>query len=150
MKNKILKILTVLTLLTVLTMTNFIYIGMELVSYAVDGNDTVNFNAQLNEGENLLLSINAPNSSDLYNGVITLKEGESNFKFATSQNSQYIKVVEDRKIVLNTIGAGTNTNIELKIEPIKDVSFDIGLLDMSSKLYFIGEYKDNEGKDSQR
>ena len=147
MKNKILKILTVLTLLTVLTITNFIYIGKELVSYAVDGNDTVNFKAQLNEGENLLLSINAPNSSNLYNGVITLKEGESNFKFATSQNSQYIKVVEDRKIVLNTISAGTNANIDLKIEPIKDVSFDIGLLDMSSKLYFIGEYKDNEGKD---
>ena len=148
MKNKILKIVTVLTLLSVLTMTNFIYVGTELISYAVDGNDTVEFNAELNEGENVLLSINAPSVSDFYNGVITLREGESNFKFARNQSNQYVKSIEDKRIILNTISAGTRAQIDLKIEPIKDDIFNIGLLDMSSKINFSGNYKDSKGQEN--
>ena len=148
MKNKILKIVTVLTLLSVLTMTNFIYVGTELISYAVDGNDTVEFNAELNEGENVLLSINAPSVSDFYNGVITLREGESNFKCARNQSNQYVKSIEDKRIILNTISAGTRAQIDLKIEPIKDDIFNIGLLDMSSKINFSGNYKDSKGQEN--
>ena len=57
MKSKLLKIITVIMLLSVLTLTNFIYIGMELVSYAVDGvstnNQNVEFDVNLKE-ENVL------------------------------------------------------------------------------------------------
>ena len=112
MVQKVLKNLLVLLIICNLTMLNFIFVGVNVVSYAEDGNNTVKFNAEMHEEENLLLSISVPNSSsDLYNGVITLKEGESNFKFATIQNSQYIKLIEDRKVVLNTISAGKNANI---------------------------------------
>ncbi len=150
MKNKILKVLTVLTLLTVLTMTNFIYVSAGLISYAVDGIDTVEFSAEINQGENISLGLNVPNSSDFYNGKITLREGECNFKFARNQSNQYVKEINKNgnEITLNTISAGTNAKIDLKIEPIKDEIFNIGLLNMTSKINFSGNYKDRQGREN--
>ena len=53
MKNKILKIVTVILLLATLTVTNFIYVGTGLISYAIDSittnHENVEFEAQLKE-----------------------------------------------------------------------------------------------------
>ena len=61
MKNKILKIVTAILLLVTITVTNFIYVGVGLVSYAISNITTnhqnVEFDAQLKEGNILSLTM---------------------------------------------------------------------------------------------
>lgn len=148
MKSKLLKIITVIMLLSVLTLTNFIYIGMELVSYAVDGvstnNQNVEFDVNLKEENVLSITINVKKEG-YFNGEITLEN--SNFIFDTNQTNSYINKIESNKLVLNQINAGTNAVLDLKINPIRDDIFDTNLLNISSKLNIIGIYRDSNEKD---
>lgn len=148
MKNKILKILTVLVLLTTLTMTNFIYVGVGVVSYATSNittnHENVEFDAQLKEGNILSLLISVKKEG-YFNGEIALEN--SNFSFVTDQSNHYINKIETNKIVLNQLNAGTTAQIDLKVEPINQEIFDVGLLTRISKLNLSGIYRDSTEKD---
>lgn len=144
MRRKCLKLLTVVLLLAILTMPNFIYVGMGVVSYAVSGTATshqnIEFDAKLKEGNILSLSLNVKREG-YFNGEITLEN--SNFIFDTETSNEYINKVEDNKIILNQINADTIAQIDLKIKPIENDSFDIGLLNVVSKLNLLGTYRDS-------
>ena len=148
MKNKVLKIVIVVILLTALTMANFIYVGYGLVSYAANSiatnHQNVEFDAQLKEGNILSLLINVKKEG-YFNGEITLEN--SNFTIDTQQSNQYINKIEDSKIVLNQINAGTTAQVDLKIKPVNKEIFDAGLLSAVSKLNLNGKYMDSTQKD---
>ena len=148
MKNKVLKIVTVIILLATLTMANFIYVGYGLVSYAASSiatnHQNVECDAQLEEGNILSLLINVKKEG-YFNGEITLEN--SNFTIDTQQSNQYINKIEDSKIVLNQINAGTTAQVDLKIKPVNKEIFDAGLLSAVSKLNLNGKYMDSTQKD---
>lgn len=148
MSRKILKILTVVLLIALLTMPNFIYVGAGVVSYAESSTATnhqnVDFDAQLKEGDILSLSINVKREG-YFNGEISLEN--SNFTFDIETTNTYINKIESNKIYLNQINAGTDAQIDLKIKPIQSDSFDIGLLNVVSKLNVSGIYRDSTEKD---
>ena len=147
MKGKIFKTITAILLLMVLTMTNFIYVGVGLVSYAesnvATNNQNVEFGAQIVNGKlNLELSVK---KDGYFNGTIELSD--SNFKLKSS-NSEYINQVEEGKITLNQINAGTTAKMEIEIEPVQNEIFDAGLLNATSKLQLSGTYKNSSNKEN--
>ena len=147
MKGKIFKTITAILILMALTMTNFIYVGVGLVSYAesnvATNNQNVEFGAQINNGKlNLELSVK---KDGYFNGTIELSD--SNFKLKSS-NSEYINQVEDNKITLNQINAGTTAKMEIEIEPVQKDVFNAGLLNMTSKLQLSGIYKNSSDKEN--
>lgn len=148
MKSKLFKIITVIMLLVVLTLTNFVYVGMELVSYAADSINTnhqnVEFDVKLIEENILNITVNVKREG-YFNGEINLEN--SNFIFDVDQTNSYINKIEKNKLILNQINAGTNAVLEIKIQPIKDDNFDVNLLNIASKINITGIYRDSNEKD---
>ena len=71
MKNKILKIATIIMLIMTLTITNFIFVGSSLISYAANTLETnhknVEFNAYFTDGNNQeISSVDMSNMEDIY------------------------------------------------------------------------------------
>ena len=148
MKNKIVKIITVMLLLISLTMINFVYVGAGFVSLAAEDVSTnhknIDYSVELKSENLLTIAINVKHEG-YFNGEITLEN--SNFKLKNSTNSEYVNKIEENKIVLNQINAGTVANIDIETEPVKNDDFDAGLLNSVSKLKLTGTYKDSTEKD---
>jgi len=146
MKRKILKIVTIMLLLVALTMTNFIYVGVGLVSYAessvATNHQNVEFGATLKDKNILELELNVKKEG-YFNGEINLEN--SNFKFKKSE-SGYVQKIENNTILLNQINSGTTAHIEVEIEPVKEEILNAGLLNMVSKLNLTGIYRDSTEK----
>ena len=147
MRSKVFKIVVAILLVMTLTMVNFIYVGAGLVSYAAEKVSTnhknVEFTAELKNENTLNLQISVKNEG-YFNGKITLEN--SNFKLKNSQ-SEYVNKVEENKISLNQINAGTVAQIDVEIEQIKDDNLDINLLDRTSTVKLTGIYRDSTEKD---
>ena len=147
MRSKVFKIVVAILLVMTLTMVNFIYVGAGLVSYAAEKVSTnhknVEFTAELKNENTLNLQISVKNEG-YFNGEITLEN--SNFKLKNSQ-SEYVNKVEENKISLNQINAGTVAQIDVEIEQIKDDNLDINLLDRTSTVKLTGIYRDSTEKD---
>lgn len=146
MKSKILKTMVVILILVSLTLVNFVYVGAGIVSYAASENETnhknVEFTANLKDEKTLSLEIGVKNEG-YFNGEINLKD--SNFKLKNS-NSGYVNKLEENKIVLNQLNAGTKAQIDVEIEPLKDEIFDVNLLTTKTKVELAGTYKDSTEK----
>lgn len=167
MKNKIFKTSIILVMILTMTMTNFIFVGNSLISYALDdGNSTNHNNIEFNtyfkneKGEKVAsLDTTASNKdATLYlylnvkqegylNGSISLKNG-ANFKLVASDH-QYVEKVENNTIKLYNITAGTSIEIPVKIEPVKEETYQVGLLDVESEISLSGIYKDSSQKDKK-
>ncbi len=167
MKNKIFKICVILVMIATMTMTNFIFVGNSLISYALDSNNnTNNNNIEFNvyfkneQGEkvsNLDMIANHPENTlyvylnvkqeGYFNGTIHLEEG-ANFQLVEADN-QYVESVENNTIKLYNVTAGTSIEIPVKIKPIKEENYSIGLLDVESKMAIEGIYKDSSEKDKK-
>lgn len=147
MKSKLFKVVVVLMLLATLTLTNFVYVGAGVISYAASKTETnhknVEFTAELKDASTLTLSVNVKNEG-YFNGKITIDN--SNFKLKSSE-SEYVNKVEENKITLNQINAGSNAQFDVVIEPIKDDSFDVDLLTKETSVNLSGIYKDRTEKD---
>lgn len=161
MKNKIFKISVILVMILTMLMTNFVFVGNSLISYALDNNNnTNNNNIEFNvyfkneKGEKETSTDIATSSQETmlymylnvkqegyFNGTISLEEG-ANFKLVES-NNQYVKSVENNTINLYNVTAGTSIEIPVKIEPIKEETYKIGLLEVESKITLNGIYKDS-------
>lgn len=167
MKNKIFKICVILVMIATMTMTNFIFVGNSLISYALDSNNNTNHNnIEFNvyfkneQGEkvsNLDMIANHPENTlyvylnvkqeGYFNGTIHLEEG-ANFQLVEADN-QYVESVENNTIKLYNVTAGTSIEIPVKIKPIKEETYSIGLLDAESKMTIEGIYKDSSEKDKK-
>lgn len=147
MKRKIFKIITSIILLITLTAINFIYVGAGLISYATSDIQTnhqnVEFKAELKDENTLSLDISVQKEG-YFNGEITL--GNSNFELKETE-SVYVNQIEDNKIKLNQINAGTTANIEVKIEPVKAETIKLDMLNKTATLALTGIYRDRTQKD---
>lgn len=147
MRNKVFKIAIAILLIMTLTMVNFIYVGAGIISYAAEDISTnhknVEFTANLKNENTLTLQVSVKNEG-YFNGEVTLEN--SNFKLKNSQ-SEYVNKVEDNKISLNQINAGTVAQIDVEIEQIKDDNIDVSLLDKTSTISLTGVYRDSTEKD---
>ena len=166
MKKQVLKIVTVVVLVMVLTMTNFIFVGSSLISYAADniatnqsnvkfdtyfkdtnGNKLTTKEINFEQTEDYLYLRVEVNKEGYLDGEIILAEG-ANFKLVSS-DSEYVESIEANKINLYNITAGTSIEIPVKIEPIKEEKFEVGLLDMESEITINGIYKDSSEREKK-
>ena len=163
MKNKILKISVVILLIMTLTMTNFIFLGSSLISYAADAVSTnhknIEFDAYFKDSNgkktttlertasmqeaSLYLAVNV-NTEGFFVGQVELQN--SNFNIVSSE-SEFVSKISDNTIYLNQLDVGTSAEIEVKVKPINDEVMNIDMLDCQSELTLTGIYRDNTEKD---
>ncbi len=163
MKNKGLKISVVILLIITLTMTNFIFLGSSLISYAVDDISTNNKNIEFsayfkNEQGEKVSSLDRTSSTQdisLYLSISVKKEGffngqveltNSNFNISSSE-SEYVSKIEGNKVYLNQINAGTTAEIELKAKTVENDNMDLNMLSAESDVTLTGIYRDSTEKD---
>ena len=163
MKNKIFKISVVILLIMTLTMTNFIFLGSSLISYAADDISTnhknIEFDAYFKDSNgqktktlertadmqeiSLYLAVNV-NTEGFFVGQVELQN--ANFNIVGSE-SEFVSNISDNTIYLNQLDVGTNAEIEVKVKPIDDEVMNINMLDCQSELILTGIYRDNTEKD---
>ena len=162
MKNKIMKVATIIVLIMTLTMTNFIFVGSSLISYAASGVETnhrnINFDAYFVDSNNQRISaVDMSNEGDIYlnmqvevkqegyfNGSITIED--SNFTLGNSDSS-YINKIEGNTITLNQINAGTKAEIRVKVNLNKDEIFNLDNLTKTNVISLQGKYYDSTERD---
>jgi len=163
MKNRFLKVGISIILLVTLTMTNFIFVGSSIVSYALNeiqtNHQNVEFDAYFKDKQNnkttTLELMSEEEETKLYLKVNVNKEGYFNGKIEIpvtnftleGTESKYVQKIEGNTIVLNQINAGGTAEIELKIKPVKEEVIDAGLLNVSTNINLEGVYKDSTEKD---
>ena len=132
MKNKIFKISVVILLIMTLTMTNFIFWGSSLISYAADAISTnhknIEFDAYFKDSNgqktttlertadmqeiSLYLAINV-NTEGFFVGQVELQN--ANFNIVSSE-SEFVSSVSENTIHLNQLDVGTSAEIEVKVK----------------------------------
>ena len=163
MKDKILKISVVIVLVMTLTMTNFIFLGSSLISYAVNtiatNHKNVEFDAYFKDSEgqktttlertadmqelSLYVAVNV-HTEGFFTGKVKLENANFNI---TSSESALVSSISDNTIYLNQLDVGTNAEIEVKVKPIDTDVMNISMLDCQSELTLTGIYRDNTEKD---
>ena len=163
MKNKILKISVVILLIMTLTMSNFIFLGSSLISYAVDTRSTnhknIEFGAYFKNDNGQKITTLERNANmeevSLYLDINVKEEGffvgqvklqNSNFNVVNSE-SEHVSKIEDNTIYLNQLDVGKNEEIEIKVKPIENEVININMLDCESELTLTGIYRDKTEKD---
>ena len=165
MKGKVFKVCIVLMLVLAMTMTNFVFVGSSLISYAFDDISTNNKNVEFgvyfkddNGGqvssieksvysEDIKLGIHLKvKQQGYFNGKIELQN--SNFTLKETQND-YINKIEGNTITLNQINAGSEVELEIPIEIKREEAFNVGLLNMESVIKLNGIYRDSSQKDKE-
>ena len=162
MRNKIMKVAIIIILIMTLTMTNFIFVGSSLISYAASDVETnhrnINFDAYfVNSNNQAISSVDMSNEEDIYlsmqvevkqegyfNGSITIKD--SNFTLGNSDSS-YINKIEGNTITLNQINAGTKAEIRVKINLNKEEIFNLDNLTKTNVISLQGKYYDSTERD---
>lgn len=161
MKGKILKISVAIILIMTLTLANFIFVGSNIVSYAMDeittnhkniefetyfkdkyGNKTNILERTAEEKEMSMYLLLNVKREGYFNGIVELND--TNFKFNSSE-SEYVNKVEENKIYLNQLNAGATAEIEIKVSPIEQEKY--ALEEKKSEVILSGEYKDSTQKD---
>ncbi len=164
MRNKMFKISLVILLIITLTMTNFIFLGSSLISYAADTTTHTNhknmeFDAYFKDSNgqktttlertadmqeiSLYLAVNV-HTEGFFVGQIQLQN--ANFHIVSSE-SEFVSNISDDTIYLNQLDVGTNAEIEVKVKPIDDDVIHIDMLNCQSELTLTGIYRDNTEKD---
>lgn len=165
MRNKILKTATIILLIMAMTLTNFIFVGSSLISYAESGVETNNKNVEfeayfVDSNNKQITSIDMSNNQgDIYlnmqirvkqegyfNGKITVDN--SNFLLKDTE-SEYINKIEGNTITLNQINANTNAEIKVKIESNKDEIYNLDNLNKTNIVDLEGTYFDSSEKNKE-
>ena len=168
MKERILKTLLVILLLITMTMANFILLGVNCYTYAVEAinenratnNKNVEFMSYFKNGNGDILTkhdvnMNA-NDLKLYFKVIVKKEGyfngsvevlNSNFKLVNGNSNNEIAKIDGNKVFLNQINAGEEKEIEIGIDILKDDKYQIDMLSKEFDVNLDGIYRDSKQKD---
>ena len=163
MKNKVFKISVVILLIMTLTMTNFIFLGSSLISYAADSTSTnhknIEFDAYFKDSNgkktttlertadmqevSMYLAINV-NTEGFFVGQVALQN--SNFNIVGSE-SEFVSKISENTIYLNQLDVGTTAEIEVKVKPVDNEVMNIDMLDCQSEVTLTGVYRDNTEKD---
>ncbi len=168
MKEKILQTITAVVLIMTMTMANFILLGANAVSYALDaiqldkstshknvefmtyfvdgnGNQVTNTKTAMNAQDLKLQMKVGVKQEGYFNGTITLDTG--NFRLKPEIMSEGISKIEGNTITLNQINSGETKELTVGIEMLKDSPFNLSLLTRESVLSIHGTYKDSTQKD---
>lgn len=168
MKQKLLRAITSAMLIITMTMANFLFLCVNVVSYAADAvnidkttshkniefmtyfkdekGDKVLENGTIINNNELLLYFNvAVKKEGYFNGKIVLNN--SNFKFKTDIIHEAISKIENNVIYLNQINAGESREISVGIEVLREEQFDLNLLNCDSEVSIEGIYRDRKQKD---
>ena len=154
---RIIKKVVAISIIISMTMANLAMVGINLVSYAEDlieiNNSNVGFNAyfkdekqsqsttqKINE-KDLKLAIELSVSDDGYltDGKIQLDDN-SNFKFKTDLEDNYISKIEDKAIYLKQINGGDKITIEVGIEFAEKEEFELDYLNRATNMSLSGTY----------
>ena len=168
MKEKILKTMLVILLLITMTMANFILLGVNVYTYAVEtinqdkatNNKNVEFMSYFkNEKGDILSEYDVKmNVVDLklYFKVIVKQEGyfngnvtisNANFNLIEENTNKDIAKIEGNKIFLNQINAGEEKEFEIGINLLKDDKYPIDMLGKEIDITLDGIYRDSKQKD---
>jgi len=156
MKQKVLSIMCVVTLIITLTMTYFVYAGANIASYASDNVSTNNKNVEFGayfKSESNEKTVNKQITSDnletslfLYFNIknegsldSTVKLENANFKFKTSE-SKYVKEIQDDYIKIDQIDSGTEIEIEVKVEFMRNQVVTYDFLNKESEVILNANY----------
>lgn len=163
-QEKLLKPIIIIAVIIVLTLADFIVVGLEFMSYAIDGIETTNeanvlFTAvfldnngnesrilEKNMGENiakLRLAIQIEKEG-YFNGEIQIEN--NNFKLKNNIENQYINSISDNCIKLNQVGAGERIILDIDIEDIKDDQYLLENLNRTSQIRLLGTYVKGNNK----
>ena len=162
MKNKVMKVAVILLLIMTLTLTNFIFVGASLVSYAASTVETnhknIHFDAYFTNSNNqeissvdmskneetyLVMKVEVENEG-YFNGTISIED--SNFTLGNTESS-YVNKIEGNTITLNQINAGTIAEVRVKVNLIKDEVFNLDNLTKINTISLNGKYYDSTEKD---
>lgn len=158
MKNKVLKALIIIATIITITLADFIVVGMNLATYALENinNTTSNENVkfatyfktedkqtqqiqyEINSTEMKLYLDISVEKSGYFDGVITLED--SNFKFKQNIQNSQINKIEENKIILERIRTGNTIKLEIGIEPIIQENYSIEMLNKQSTIKLSGKY----------
>lgn len=163
MKNKIFKISMILVMILTMTMTNFLFVGKNLISYAIDDITTNHKNVEFaayfknKEGKEVttLEKLQDEEETFLYLRFNVKKEGYFNGEIAIENSnftlketdSNYVNKIENNTILFNQINVGQGEEIKIKIEPMQEEKLEIGVLNMATKVKVNGIYRDSTQKD---
>ena len=155
--NKLVAIIAILAM----TMSDFMLVGANLVSYAVDVAKTTVNNVEFSSyfidanGEkvnkvgkdvdtsNLKMYVEVSVKNEGYfDGEITL--GKANFKIKNNVLSENVNKIDSNTVYLNRINAGKSAVIELEIEKDLPDSMPESLLSMASEVNLTGKYTDSK------
>lgn len=168
MKQKLLKVITALMLVMTLTMVNVVFLGVNVISYALDeisaekstSHKNVEFMAYLSNEEgaktteteiysdttdmSLILKVSVKHEG-YFNGSINLEN--TNFVVKQNENNDFVNRIENNVVYLNQINSGETKEIKLNIEAIKENNFDLSLINMEGRIAISGIYRDSKEKD---
>lgn len=165
MEKKIVKKILAIVLLTIIISSDFLVLGTNLRSYALESNSTTNnkniafatyFKDERGEKVNKLktsiknkslriyVEISVKNEGYLSNATIELQN--SNFKIKNNIISEAIASIEDNNVVLKQINAGETAMVELEIEPSIGDTLEKEILTQTSDLKLTGKYMETSYK----
>ena len=158
---KVLNKLIAIIVIIAMTLSDFVFIGTSVVSYAVDiantTADNVEFSAyfvngngeklskieQATDAENLKMYVDVSVKNEGYfDGQITL--GNSNFNIVNKVLSDSVSKIESNTVSLKRIDAGKTVKIELEIEKDLPDFMPVGLLNLNSEVKLAGKYTDSK------
>ena len=167
MQKRLFKVLIVFILIMTMTMSNFVLIGINAVSAVEEitqdkntNQKNVEFMTYFKDEQGKKVSEYSSKSTDTdlklylnvsvkqegyFNGAITLKD--SNFKFKTDNSSDKISSITENNIKLKQINAGDSVELEIGVELVKDLNYDVSLIKKESSLEISGTYRDSKQKD---
>ena len=144
------KIIAIILILT-LTLADFILIGINTVTYAIDSSktnaDNVEFMAYFENAKGERITLNEKyinekaiklkvditvNGEGYFDGELVFKD--TNFKVTTLEKNSYVKKLDGNKIVLNRINAGTTATIGMEIEFNVSDEIDVDILNKVTKI----------------
>ena len=161
---KIVKKVVAMLIVLTLTLADLSWVGINLVSYAVDtigtNNQNVDYNvyfdtssqsteidAEIEKNDvNLIIELGVKKDGYLSEGKIQLDE-QSNFTFKKDINDSHINKIEERTVELKQINEGDSIKIKLPVEFSYLSEFDANYLNKESSVKLSGKYINSKKKD---
>ena len=161
MKNKVLKTILTVVMIIALTIADFVLLGTNLLTYALEINVAFDSYFKTEQGAEvnkidypidssemkLYMKVTVKNDG-YFDGVITLDD--SNFRFKQeilSESEGIVNKIEENVITLNRIQNGKTVEVVVGIEPIIEQSYEADMLSKECVLKLTGKYKDSSEKD---
>ena len=161
---RIFKKVVAMLIVLILTLVDLSWVGVNLVSYAVDtigtNNQNVEYNVYLDTSSqlpevdadiekndlNLIIELGVKKDGYLTEGKIELDE-QSNFVFQKDAKDSHIEKIEDRKIELKQINESDLIKIKIPVKFSYLSEFDSNYLNKESLVKLSGKYINSKKKD---